>query len=317
MGCGPRIVENLSEPRSDAKGGLAVFFVIACILGTLRILLGLVPVPATILPAASAVVTGLFVLLPFIALFKGAEIADRWRTALALLITGAAAHVLSWLALGQGWVDGLAAALVSAAGQVGLLCWSLGLGVLLARVVRDKNIIVPVCIFLAIFDVFLVLTPIGPTQAVLKRQPNLMQAVAFSIPKVQAAPAAGPVSPAAHVGPADLLFSAFFFALLYRFGMSVRKTAFWLAPTLVVYLFAAMWIGSLPALVPIGACVLLVNIRHFKLTRQEWASTAIFCGLALAGLIWGLTRPKQPPGTSPVEVVQDGGAPAGSLPPAP
>ncbi|MFY9233569.1 MAG: hypothetical protein WAO58_03825 [Fimbriimonadaceae bacterium] len=308
----------MSESEASGPGSLRAFWIIALGLASLRLGLGFLAVPLGLIASLSVLVTVLFVALPFIALFSGASIVGKPRSALGLLVFGAALHGGSILLLERGMVLGFAAASVAAVAQIGLLAWCLGLGLLIARVVKDKHLIVPVCIFLAIFDAFLVLTPIGLTKQVMQRNPRVLPAVSLSVPKVVSAPTSGPIGSAAHIGPADLLFSAFFFGLLYRFSMEVRTTALWLAPTLLVYLVGALLIGPLPALVPIGLCVLIVNWRHFRLTKEEWGSTAVITLLAGAGLIWGLMQPEprvapSPPAPFP-EAPRPGGLPGQASP---
>jgi hypothetical protein len=103
------------------------------------------------------------------------------------------------------------------------------------------------------------------------------------------------------VGPADLLFIAMFFASLHKFGMRVGQTVWAMIPTLIAYLLVVVVFGSvsvgrvslsaLPALVPIGAVVLVVNGRLFKLSKDEILSTALVTVLVLGLLAWFATRP--------------------------
>lgn len=287
--------------------GLHLFLLAALMLALLRMALGLLSVPMPLIAPLSVLVTALFVLAPFMALYVGASEVGRPRVAAILLVVGAALHAGGVLVVQYNLISGLGASAIASVSQAGLLMWCLGLGILLAGLLKDANMLVPICIFLAFFDAFLVLTPVGLTEQIMVKQPKLMPAVALAIPKVQTAPTTGPIAAAAYIGPADLLFSAFFFAALYRFSMSVRRTALWLGPTLLAYLVGAMKFGPLPALIPIGLCVLVVNYRHLRLTKEEWASTGIIAILAAGGLTWGLMQPKPRAGLSPTPAGQ--GAP--------
>lgn len=285
--------------------GLRWFLTAALSLTVLRIALGLLSVPIPLIAPLSVLVTAIFVIVTFFAVYAGAADVAQPRLGALLLITGALVHAGGIVAVQYGLVSGIVASAVASLAQAGLMTWCLGLGILLARLLKDANMLVPICIFLAFFDAFLVLTPVGFTQQIMVKQPKLLPAVALAIPKVQSAPTSGPIAAAAFIGPADLLFSAFFFAALYRFSMSVRKTALWLGPTLLAYLVGALAWGPLPALVPIGLCVLLVNYRHLRLTKEEWASTALIAVLAAAGLAWGLMQPKPPAAPLPTAPVRE------------
>jgi hypothetical protein len=212
-----------------------------------------------------------------------------------------------------------------AVAQGALACWCVGLGALLATLVKEKNIILPIAIFLAAYDFFLVLTPWGFTQALLKVAQPVFRKVAAQIPAVTSAPTHGVAAPQAYVGMADLVFLAMFFIALFRFRMRTRETLFAVIPALVVYLLIVLFFGdvslfgfslsALPALVPIGLAVLLVNWREFQLSRDEKLSTVVLAVLAIGFLVFAATRPKpstlpkSPPGPS-----QRATAPAGSGP---
>ena len=94
--------------------------------------------------------------------------------------------------------------------------------------IKDKNLLLPVSAFLAGFDIFLVLTPIGVTQQIMKKAPEVLPAVGLNIPKPAATPTMGPVEPFAFVGPADFLFMGMFFVAIHRFDLKARDTALWM-----------------------------------------------------------------------------------------
>jgi hypothetical protein len=202
---------------------------------------------------------------------------------------------------GLGGFPGLAASL---AGQAGLLMWCLGLGCLLALALKDQNLLIPIAVFLALFDIWLVFAPDGPVGQIARGNQEQLAQIAYSVPRPASAPTGGRPQPLAYIGPADFMFSAMFFAALYRFGLDVRRTAQWLAPVLVAYLLLALLAGdvsigpirlaALPALLPIAAVVLAVNGRHFRLTRDEWTSTAVLGGLMLAFVVWRFSVTAEP-----------------------
>jgi hypothetical protein len=188
--------------------------------------------------------------------------------------------------------------------QTGILAWTLGVGTLLSLVVRDKNLMIPIAVFLIGFDMFLVFNPDSPTRRIIENAPAVTQNVLATVPAAKSTetPKSG-VYDFARVGPADLLFAATFFTLMFRFDMRAKKTLTWLIPVLVAYLlvvilFSGVSIGPislsmLPAMVPIGLTVLLVNWREFKLQGQETVGVVLVTALSVALAAFGLYRAKQ------------------------
>lgn len=269
--------------------------------GVLLFLLNLAFGFARVAPSAALVLSILsgviFVAAPLLGLFAAGSSKWTWVKSLAFLALGVGLHLGSVLLIRQVG-PGAVSVLLQAAGQFGLLVWCAGLGAAIALIIKDKNLILPVCLFLAGFDAFLILSPSTPVSKMVASNSQAFTDVAMKVPQAQVTP--GPdakpedkrpkIVPAAYIGPADLLFSMAFFVLLFRFRMEVRKTAAWLAPVLVLYLVLALatpW-GMLPALVPIGATVLLVNRRHFEMTKDEKLGTWVVGLIALALASWGV-----------------------------
>jgi hypothetical protein len=103
------------------------------------------------------------------------------------------------------------------------------------------------------------------------------------------------------MGPADPLFLGMFFYAVHKFQMRAKETLLWMVPALALYLvvvlafgsktFFGISLGALPALVPIGAVLVLVNRKEFHLTREERISTigvAVLCVAAIvaAFIVW-------------------------------
>lgn len=282
-----------APPRVLSARGLRGFLLLAGALALFQFLADLVRVP----PAWSgmlSVAAGVAILaLSLSALFLGASSGLRGRSAFALLTAGAlgmALLVWSSKALGSSVLASLALAL----GQACLLTACLGLGTLVAGAIKEPNLLAPMCLFLPFFDAFLVLTQKGPTKRVMEAAPQVLENVAMRVPEVSSGPKEAPLAPVALIGPADLVFVALFAAILHRFNLNSRGTLLWLAPSLAAYLLVVMVAGdakigpvslnALPALVPIGIVVLLTNVRRLRLTREEWALTAL-AGLLGLGLV--------------------------------
>ena len=293
----------MSEVRST---GLRDFLFFAAGLFGLRVLMGLVTVPPASAFALSLVAAVVFVALPVVATFRGASHPWTPKLAWGLFAGGLAVQAVCVLLLRPALPEtGVLSVLVSALGQFGLTVWCLGLGAGVAQAVKDKNLLVPMATFLAGFDVYLVFNPQAPTAKILSQAPQVFNSVAMSVPSARpttAAPQAAEIVPLAFVGPADLIFVGVFLVCLYRFGMRVRETALWLAPVLVVYLVLV--------LAPIGATVLAVNAREFKMSGQEraasWIVALFAAGLAGYGLF---RRATYVPPAAPAETSLPAGVP--------
>ncbi|MCW5937144.1 MAG: hypothetical protein KIT11_07555 [Fimbriimonadaceae bacterium] len=288
--------------------GLRDYFLVALGLFALRVVLGLVSAPPPVAMVLTLVVTVLFVGLPVLAFFRAASFPWSFKSSIAFVVAGAALHAGCAVLLGSVLPRvGLATVFVQALAQLGLMVWTLGLGAFLAQLIREKNLILPVALFLAGFDAFLIFNPASPTTALIQGRPEFFRSVAMDVPALKVAtPEAettARVEPIAFVGPADLFFIATFLVCLFKFKMRVKETARWLVPVLAVYLVVVLLpigLGMLPALVPIGATVLLVNRREFQLTGEERAATIGVGLLALALAGFGIYRaatyrPPEPP----------------------
>ena len=298
--------------------GLAGFFGTLALLAALRVAMAFLLVPEAARLPISLLITVVFVALPVFALFRASSHHWDWRLAIGFVASGLLLQFVLPLASPGG--KGILPILLDAVAQQGLPIWTVGLGALLALLLKDKNLLLPVSIFLALFDMFLVFTPVGFVQVLMRQAPNLLPAMAHKIPEVATEPAATgvPVGTFAHVGPADFLFMGMFFIALYRFRMRTRQTLIWLMVALAVYIPLAFILGPVPLMVPIGLTVILVNLPEFKMTTEEKASTLIVTALGVAIVAYAATRPRpvEPAETSPTEPVQAPRGLAGSPAPA-
>ena len=287
------------EPLIDAarpdSSRLRLFGLVLVALAFLRVLLGYVALPVGLTPAASILSTVVFMVLPMVALFLGAG--HRWdiKQAIAIVVLGVVVQI-GGAQLAQMAVKPAVGGVIFAASQAGLVVWCMGAGAALACLLKDRNMLLPIAVFLALFDTWLVFAPEGLVSKALSGAPTpiKLDKIAYAVPQVAtvgAPPTNGLVRTLAFVGPADLLFLAMFFVALYRFGMRPRATLVAIAPVLVVYLGIVLllpdvWLGpirlaALPALLPIGLTVLWVNRKEFKLLPDE---RAITLGLVLLGV---------------------------------
>jgi hypothetical protein len=231
---------------------------------------------------------------PLFGLIYGAKARWTFLTSFLFFLCGLLIQIPSVLLMRSMGPSPLVPVL-NAVGQIGLPLWCSGLGAMIATGVKDRNILIPISIFLIGFDIFLVLTPQGFVKQQLERSPQVFTAMAGQIPAFSSQPATGHVAAGAYVGPADFVFLAMFMIALYRFDLKAKETAKLVVPVLLGYMLAVVLFGvPLPALVPIGACVLIVNRREFVLTKDEKQSTIGLLVVVVALLIgawrWGVSR---------------------------
>ena len=310
-----RAMTNAAEPEPQhSRLGIVIFL---CFLGALfliRLWFGIASVPVSFAPALNVASAVGFIAIPVLALFNGTSAPWKFPAALITLAFGVLLQVGSGVAINQLHLTGVPQVAVQALGQTGLLTWCLGLGVMVSLMIKERNLVLPVAIFLAGFDAFLVLTPYAPTAAIVEQRPEVFQSVASSVPRAREtrpseAPKEAKLEALAFVGPADFLFAAVFFALLFKFGLRAKETAMWLVPALVLYLLIVLmpWgLGMLPALVPIGGTVLLVNRKEFTLTKDEkqatWGVVMVAVGLAGYGYYQRINyKPKLRPPVAPLQ----------------
>lgn len=255
-----------------------------------------IPVPVEMLHAGTLISTAVFLAIPILALYYAGRL--NWSPLRAAITLVVCLAVVGALALFQTKVHGqLQTAVYSGIFQMARIGWPLALGVLVASLVKDKNLLLPIAIVLATVDILAVFAPAGTVKQGLQSPAirPIFDTLAYQIPKF------GTATPAAQMGPADPLFLGMFFYAIHKFGMRARETLLWMLPALLVYLLIVLFfggerffgipLGALPALVPIGIVIVAVNWREFALTRQEKAMTAtlgILClsAIAAAFFLW-------------------------------
>jgi hypothetical protein len=152
-------------------------------------------------------------------------------------------------------------------------------GVLLSRIVRERNVLLPVALVAMPIDYLGAMTPIGFTHDAVQRHPSIVHDVSVPVPTV------GSLHPIGFIGPGDALFIAFYFAAILRLGMNGRGTFRLMYVLLTLTLLYVLLPNSLPvaALVPMGFAVIIANARLFTLKRDE-----VFAMLYAAALVVAL-----------------------------
>lgn len=284
---------------------IGVFLLVLLGIACLRVAMGYVLVPFSMLKTASVVVSILFVAAPILGLYAAARY--KWTTPKAFLTL--AIGVVVWFGcmklIGRA-TPALVASVLTAISQSGLIVWCLAIGTLLALLLKDKNVMLPMAIFLALFDMWMVFAPDGIVQqSVVRGSGEMLAMLGYQVPRPIAAPTGGHVTPLAYVGPADFLFLSMFFVALFKFDMRAKETFRAMVPVLAGYLLIVLLfnqvqlgpirLGALPALVPIGLTVLIVNRNQFRLNRDEKVVTAVIFVLGTAVVIWRIWFPPPDP----------------------
>lgn len=305
-----------SSPNPIRTGaGYKDFALIVGGLALVRAALPFIAIPIAVAPYIDfLLLIGVFIATVF-AIYRAMSEQPSPKLAAVILLIGIFLHVMAVQMISVAFHGvGPGAILLSALAQTGLMIWCIGLGTAIASLLRDKNILIPVAIFLVGFDIFLVLTPLGFTQKLIKQNPGLLASVGMQIPKstqVAHDVAKTTVATAGLVGPADLVFLGAFFLAMFKFGMRPKETLKVMIPTLIGYMILVLVTGwALPALVPIGLVTLLVNRNEFKLNKDEKASTVVLALIVIGILAFSASRkPKRPVGPLPSEVSQGSQAP--------
>lgn len=298
------IADSPGSNRPD-RAGIRDFLLILFGMVVLRLLIGWVSVPAALIIPSSLIISVIFVSAPIFALFRAASevwTAKRAFTFLALGVLVYAGGMIGAAGSTRPILIGLATAL----SQQGLVTWCLAIGALISLLLKDKNLLLPIAIFLALFDMWLVFAPEGVVnQTVVQGPATLLQKGGYTIPAPQTVSAGGKATPLAFVGPADYLFLAMFFVALFRFKMRTRETFLAAMPVLAGYLLVVLCfnavqigpirLGALPALLPIGICVLVVNRKEFHLSKEELKSTIALAVIGTAVVTWRIMAPRPTP----------------------
>lgn len=290
------------EPAKPNQRGLLGFFCAMLALVCINLVLSLVIVPERFVLTGSLLLSLFTVGLPIFALYLASTAKWTPKLGLGFLIGGILCQVLfesAGIMVNKSITSssGIIAVLLLTISQVGLLTWCLGIGGLVATIIKDRNMLLPVAIVLAAMDAFLVLSPFGFTRKLVKQHPRIIEHIGYQVGSIHHRVSHVPLRAMVFIGPADFLFLGMFFIALHKFGMQTRRTFAWVAPVLLLYLmtvavFGGMRIGPitlnmLPALLPIGLVVILTNIGEWKMVTEEKVITFIIFLLAIGLVAFG------------------------------
>jgi peptidoglycan/LPS O-acetylase OafA/YrhL len=255
-----------SVPPSDTIPARATFA-----LAVIYLLLLLVASRYTI--PGGALGTGLlvlmFVYLPVAIIYQGVRIpmSLSTETIAGLIAVGV------WLGL-VGIEPRRDAALIIPARSVALLAACLFFGMVMSRILRERNILLPALIVAAAVDVLSV--GWGFTGQAVHQAPDIVSKLSVAVPRVTppSVPGATPhFAVLASMGVGDFFFLAFFFAAAARFRLPLRRTFLYVFPLMALAMFMTLadplhW-GGVPGLPFIALGFLAANYREFDLSSRE------------------------------------------------
>jgi hypothetical protein len=209
-----------------------------------------------------------FMLLPFVPLHTAAQLATAKKIYLVYIVVFRA-------------VPGLRGLL--------LITFAVAFGSLVARLIREIKLLLPVAVVLAIVDLYVVFGGGLVAQANSGKAPAAQVAMQSLTVGLTPRPAANVNAPAPlAVGFADYLFVALFFACFARFGMPARRTFVVLCSILCLYMVAVIVLRlDLPALIPIAAVVVGCNLSAFRYKRDE-AFAMLYAGIIVCCILGAL-----------------------------
>ena len=201
---------------------------------------------------------------------------------------------LSWqrqLALAGGFGAAFGAARLGHVAAVGDLLLVIGatfMGALASRVVRERNMLVPVAVAAAAVDTWGVYW--GFVAKVAEKAPQVVAQFSAAVPVA----ALVEVPLLKSIGVGDFLFMGLFVAAVYRMHLNVRATLWALFAVFLVVpvVFSIAGVPALPGLPFLGLAVLAANWRHFRFSRAE-KFALLYATLAVAALIGAAWAVKQ------------------------
>jgi hypothetical protein len=269
-----------SGQRSPWLLPLTVLIIYGLLVGIPQVSFGKVTELVSIL--ATLVFTALSVWL----VAQAAPLRLGWPAELAgMIVAGGLWQAADWGA-GKGDLARLYAGAASSVAFIGLCV--LG-GRLLSRLLRDRNILLPVAVVAILADIFTV--AIGPTGKALEHAPKLVEKFSVGLPAAGSAAGRQGVkglAMLATMGIGDFVFLALFLTAAARFGFPLSRGGKLIAG-LVCLALAAFFllppvIPGIPLLPFIAGGFLIAYARRFRLSRTE-RQALLWGGLFLAALL--------------------------------
>lgn len=226
------------------------------------------------------------------------------------LMNGAALSTL-WESLESPLPDSLPLIILGTITPLLLILTGVFSGRLLARMIKEISILVPVAIVAAMIDFWGVYWGVVATMSenapVAVSSIGSASTVAASVPEETMVQATGAMrflvqlAPPDSIGIGDFLFFAFFLACAFRLGFSAARTMWGLVVGLLLACTVMaldgqrifghdLVIAYLPGLVFISGGILVANIGSWKLTKKEWLMTLLLVVILAVPISMSITR---------------------------
>jgi hypothetical protein len=175
------------------------------------------------------------------------------------------------------------------AGDLALFFAAVFVGLLVARTVREPNMLVPIAAVAALVDIWGVYW--GFVAHIMEKAPQVAETFSTKLPIAGKELAVLPMI--SSVGAGDMLFAALFLGCVWKFGLSIGRTgaAMWatvlIGPVIVMAGAQAAGHGltALPGLPFLAAALVGANWKRFNLSRAEKRATfwcLFICAAAIA-----------------------------------
>lgn len=138
-------------------------------------------------------------------------------------------------------------------------------GSMIAKMVREAKILLPLGIVAGVIDIVGAMTPIGFTAHMVQSHPEVVQHASVQVP------AFAGLLVHTTIGAGDPLFIAFFFSVVHRHKLNTAATFPLVYALLTLSLLAVQFrlIAQIGALAPLGLAVIIANWKYFKFSREE------------------------------------------------
>jgi hypothetical protein len=257
-------------------------------LGVLYIVLSVVgerlPMPHSSVSTVASIVVTLLALMG--AIYYVARIPVHPTRALVLGL----GLLLAW-----GWLALVARAgatrpsIGAAAADVCLAAAAANLGKFAVRFVSARNLLLPIAVVAAIFDIVYVFG--GPMEAQRTIGGGALSVVTAAVPALggKDIPYASKKGVLGGIGFGDLAILGFFFAAAIRFRMDAARSFWYILPLTVAAFMLAVRYTDVPGWVPIGLGFVLANYRFFSFTSEEKRAMllAVPAVILLSGVLIG------------------------------
>ncbi len=176
--------------------------------------------------------------------------------------------------------------------DMALLCLGVFAGNIASRMIQTPNMLGPICIVIALIDIWGVLFG-GIVAQVIAKRPEIAAKAMTSGPKLGAATSSAFNISLPDIGIGDYLFLGLLFGALFYLGLNWQSAIKWVVPLVCMALLLIVLVPRMPALpgLPfIALGVAIPNYRHFKYTREEKFAllyAGLFVLILTGALYWG------------------------------